>query len=115
MSNIGEHLAHRVCAESNEELAAELADTAHYEWAVTLVFYSALHYFDCFFAARGQRQRVHHARNIQIENRFPDLWKKYRRLQTMSEQARYDLVKMGDSDYRKALQLLADIKSAIPQ
>lgn len=80
-----------------------------------LIFYAALHHFDCFFAARGQRQRIHHARNVQIENRFPALWKKYRRLQTMSEQARYDLIKMSDAYYVKALQLLAEIKSAIPR
>jgi uncharacterized protein (UPF0332 family) len=84
----GQHLAK---AEHNQKLADTLVKGSYPDWAVTIYFYSALHYVHAVLAVYGQHPESHEA-TAPLVRRNPVLkkvWAEYRSLQTAARNARY--------------------------
>ena len=92
MPSRDEHLER---ARQNEEFAGSLdIDRAiQADWAVTILFYSALHYVDAYLAVKSYHPPDHDARDSEIENNgsLADIYKDYRRLKDRSREARYNV------------------------
>ncbi len=87
-------------ADSNEKLAQILCDgDGHYDWAVTVAFYSALHYFEAYLVRKGHNTVLesekaetgaHKIRRKKAKQLLPDEQAAiYIKLQQQSESARY--------------------------
>jgi len=89
-----QHLAQ---AATNERLALAWEATDP-EWAVTALFYAALHYVDAFFYLDGQINhtldgfRSHTERTVEVAHRLTSVFVAYKRLLDRSREARYDCV-----------------------
>ena len=95
---------HITKAERNEKLAETLFRTSYIEWAVTVLFYAAVHYVDAILAASGLHPDSHGQREDAI-NANPTLMTvrpQYRILDTLSRNARYYTVKIEPSDLLQA-------------
>jgi len=78
-------------ARYNGGVARRLEAIPVYDWAVTTMFYSALHLVDAVLAANNIHPTTHADRNNRIQ-RNPALaahWRDYRHLRDRSEDARY--------------------------
>ena len=95
-------LAHLWQARRNEKLAKQLLDELDYkEWAVTVTFYSGLHYVEASFAQiptighsetsmpTSWNKSIHSWREDLIIRNFPSIHSNYRKLQNSSMIARY--------------------------
>jgi hypothetical protein len=82
---------HIEAAQANEATALSLLDSSP-SWAVVLAFYSALHWVDAYMAMLPLHPKDHTERDhyIQFEPLRP-IYGTYRRLETRSREARYDL------------------------
>jgi hypothetical protein len=81
---------HKAKAAHNESFVASLSDP-YWDWAVTGVFYTAVHYVMAYLATRSIHPVLHQVRNSHI-HRDPILqpmYVDYRELQDNSEDARY--------------------------
>src|SRR5438132_1577291 len=81
-------------ARSNHALYLRLkADQTHLDWAVTVLFYTALHLVQCHIvenAATGfDIPHDHSERDSAIARSLPDVYGNYRFLSTRSQWARY--------------------------
>lgn len=104
-------------AERNEQFAKslELSDHAQADWAVTAIFYAALHYVDAFFVSRSDKPAFHTQREGKIRD-TPELvgiWMDYRRLKDMSREARYDLAPYTHVEFHSALKHLEKVRSQV--
>jgi len=108
---MAEFKVHISQAKHNESLASFLIDIdkSYNDWAITVCFYSAIHYFEArLFIMKAiinerhsdtsvplddegkQKYSVHRWREELIQDNFPqDIWKSYRKLRLDSELARY--------------------------
>jgi len=78
-------------AAHNESLALSLAATPHTDWAVTALFYAALHLLDAYTTPQGRLKS--HQKRIGFVYRSPDfssVASHYRELLDRSQDARYD-------------------------
>lgn len=76
---------------SNEQLGEVLSQSAFTDWAVTVLFYSALHYCHAILAVSGQHP-VSHDTTGPLVRKHPALkriWKEYESLHIASRNARY--------------------------
>lgn len=109
--------SHLQKATDNETLARSLNwdDTTEADWAVTMLFYSALHYIDAFLAGKNTHPRDHQARDSAIENNgtISVLYNDYRRLKDGSRSARYDFPAFQRNDLSRFDQRFARVKSFI--
>lgn len=91
---------HREQAQSNEQLAKSMCDgDSHYDWAVTVSFYAALHYLEAYFVRKGinilqeaeaKDTGAHGYRRRKVKEKLlPDEARRYITLQQQSERARY--------------------------
>ncbi|HET9406793.1 MAG TPA: HEPN domain-containing protein [Candidatus Sulfotelmatobacter sp.] len=101
MPNKPEHIAK---AESNQKLADTLSRGAYLDWAVTLLFYSALHYVDAILAVSGVNPETHTERGDAMGNNdtLKRIRPEYRTLETLSRNARYREMKIDPDDLQKA-------------
>jgi uncharacterized protein (UPF0332 family) len=78
-------------ASRNEKLADVLAAGSFTDWAVTVYFYSALHYAHAILAIYGQHPESHEATSPLVRGNqvLKKIWAEYRSLQTASRNARY--------------------------
>ena len=106
--------AHRRAAEVNEDLAADLL-ASRPEWAVVVTFYSALHLVDTFLARSGIHPTSHTDRERLIaRTQLRPIYAEYRRLNTRSREARYDLRSFTAREARALLTgELAGIKAHV--
>lgn len=68
-----------------------LQGTRYMDWAVTGLFYTALHYIEAFLATQGVHSPTHRSRDT-VFSRFPQLtliYDPYRKLKDASLRARY--------------------------
>jgi hypothetical protein len=78
-----------------EAVSAALEST-HPEWAITALFYAALHYVDALFATQQTKRRLpqdyenHSARNTAVRERIRRHWRNYQALYEDSLSARYE-------------------------
>jgi uncharacterized protein (UPF0332 family) len=95
-------------AKSNETYADQLLQTASadaLQWAVSVLYYAAVHYGRAFLVASGAKTITTH---IGFETYFGRHWKKppdifplYRRLKDDSEAARYDCIAYSAAEVQK--------------
>jgi hypothetical protein len=109
-----EHIA---IAQRNETFYARLDKTAQGDWAMTVLFYAALHYVDSYLV-QYLGPPSSHAERDDFSRRFPVLRgvrDAYRALKDFSTEARYrgHLFTRAELDAAEADQL-ARIKAAIP-
>lgn len=91
MPNQAQHLSK---AEYNENYyqSFDLNNTQYLDWVVNGIFYSALHYIDCYLAIHDKHPTTHTMRNEEIRddpNLPRHIGKKYNSLKDDSENARY--------------------------
>jgi hypothetical protein len=104
-------------ARHNEQFLSsfDIDTTPFLDWVVNGVFYSALHYLDCYLANKGKHPGEHRERIRLIWNE-PYLGKPffrlYRPLKDDSEEGRYSVRVFVPEEIRKdILPLLNDIKT----
>jgi len=85
----------------------ELDDTEFLDWAVTVLFYSILHYVDAFLADRMGYDPPDHYRRTSCCEKIPELrqiYNQYMRLKDQSEKARYWLRQFTPASVRQLEQ-----------
>lgn len=83
-----QHLAQ---ARANRAFYEELLDRPEYhDWALTVLFYAALHYVDAFLSPRDPPNHWERNKLFAATPALRALWPKYRRLQDRSQDARYE-------------------------
>jgi hypothetical protein len=106
---------HLTRAKENEKLARTLgtASGVAVDWAVTMLFYAALHFIDGYLAGKAFKPLNHKQRDEEIENNgsLTDIYKHYRRLKDMSREARYNIASFADRDLEIAAERLRYIKA----
>lgn len=112
MPNRQEHIAR---ARDNEKLAytLDLETGLGVDWAITMLFYSALHYIDAYLAnAGGGIPWNHDLRDKAIKDNgsLSDLWQTYRDLKNLSQNGRYDIASYHKSKLQKAQEKLDIVK-----
>lgn len=105
-------------AEKNEAFAGALnrTDPVQADWAITALFYGALHYIDAYFLSHGRgRPRTHGQREPRIRDSADliGIWPDYRRLKDMSLAARYDIANYAEADFNVAANALAKVRSHV--
>ena len=79
-------------ANHNEQLYSQLSNTDFLDWAVTLIFYSALHYVDAYLATKNVHIQFDHGareRWITRDSNLRRIQRQYWDLKDASEDARY--------------------------
>ena len=109
---------HLAKSRNNENFAAALhtATTAGREWAVTALFYAALHCLQAYFAARTDRIPITHGHRssaIQRDAAISGAYDEYRELSDLSRSARYDCEVIQPGHVRFAQEWLASIKAIV--
>lgn len=86
-------------ARRNQDVAEELfrgETSIHYGWAVTCIFYAAVHYANEHIQRRGySTPRDHGTREWRVSQLMKPIYEPYKWLKAQSETARYD---RGDPD-----------------
>jgi hypothetical protein len=82
---------HLTQAAHNEKLAETLSRTAYVDWAVTVLFYAALHYVDAILAVSQVNPDNHGERQTEIKRNdtLKRIYPEFRYLQVQSRNARY--------------------------
>lgn len=96
-----EHIAK---AERNEKFADTVSKTAYLDWAVTIIFYAALHYVDAILAVSAIHPDNHTQRDDAIGTNATLLTvrSEYRILETLSQNARYRSMTIEPNDLAEA-------------
>lgn len=94
-------------AQHNESFVAsfDLDSTLYLDWAVTGIFYAALHYIEAFLAIQNIHSPAHVSRDsiFQKEHVLKPAYNQYRILKTRSESARYDLQQFSSAEVRELI------------
>lgn len=105
MPKLDEHLKK---AQHNETFVKsfDLDSTPFIDWAITGLFYSALHYMEAYFAKQGAHSPDHRTRdsNIHRDGNLRSLFFAYSDLKNFSVNARYTPKQFKASDVRNTLQ-----------
>lgn len=94
----------------------DLSTTPYVDWAITGLFYAALHYVEAYFAAMRRHSPDHRTRDsaVQRDSRIKGIYNDYSELKNFSINARYYMIPFSESDLRKnLLPRLANIKARI--
>jgi hypothetical protein len=108
---------HRTKAEHNENFAATLSSPFH-DWAVTVIFYAAVHYIEAYFA---KEKPPYHSPNHPLRDSaigktafLKPIWKDYRELKNQSGLARYEAhIQFGQLDVDSAKKRLDKLRKHI--
>ena len=105
-------------AQHNEAFVAsfDLDSTAYLDWAVTGIFYAALHYVESLLADRNIHPETHLSRDrvFQQQQNLKPIYNQYRILKTRSESARYDLQQFSPAEVSALISVeLEAVKSHI--
>jgi hypothetical protein len=110
-------LEHLTQAQANEAFFESLgADRAQSpDWAVTALFYSALHYAQAGFVylLNNRAPMNHQDRKGAIRTRFRPIAKDYEKLYDASRRARYDCIPPTRQQLQEAQKLVAAIAAEI--
>jgi hypothetical protein len=105
---------HLTRAKENEQLAIGLGRESgcSTDWAITMLFYAALHYIDAFLAGKNMHPLNHEKRDGEIENNgsLAAIFKDYRRLKDLSRAARYEIANFREDQLEVARRRLKVIK-----
>jgi len=101
MPNKNKHLQQ---IESNKDFFKKIRDnydTKFFDWKITTLFYTILHYAEALCATKGCHYRKHRERQEKLERLLPDPeYRLYLRLKNESENSRYK-VRCLDSQARE--------------
>ncbi len=103
---MGDEKSHLTQAEHNKTLANVLARRRPFhDWGITVGFYAAMHFFECFLAKKMTNAREQHSETSWDQQKTNSIhqwreelvrtlstqraWRIYRKLRTQSELARY--------------------------
>jgi uncharacterized protein (UPF0332 family) len=105
-------------AQHNEAfvVSLNLDSTDYLDWAVTGIFYAALHYIESFLATQNIHSSTHASRDrvFQQQQNLKPIYNQYRILKTRSESARYDLQQFNLAEARTLISVeLEAVKSHI--
>lgn len=102
-------------AQHNEQLADTLSKGTYVDWAVTVLFYAALHYVDSILAVSQVNPDTHGERQTEIERNdtLKVIYKEFRYLQVMSRNARYLVARIDPSDWHEAKKRFDIIRAHI--
>jgi hypothetical protein len=91
-------------AERNEQFANVVGQGKFIEWAITILFYSALHYVDAVLAVSVIHPDSHSQRDDAIgkNDTLMRVRPEYRTLETLSQNSRYRSMKIEPSDLHEA-------------
>ena len=105
---------HAAKAVHDEKFVSTLGDP-YWDWAVTGVFYAALHYVEAYLATKRIHSPSHPVRDSHInrDSVLRAIYPDYRDLKDESRTARYDVIQFRSNDLARMQQLLATIKTAI--
>jgi hypothetical protein len=83
---------HRAQFEHNAAVATKLADSGDHDWAVTALFYAALHLCQVYLLRNALSAESHRQRERQIlaSSELRPILDQYKALRTHSEHARYE-------------------------
>jgi bisphosphoglycerate-independent phosphoglycerate mutase (AlkP superfamily) len=96
--------AHIKKAERNEKFAEFLASKTHYlDWAITVLFYAALHYVDAVLAVSLADPEDHKERKAQmaVNETLKRVYREYRIVETASWNSRYFTMPIDSDDWNK--------------
>ena len=109
-----QHLAR---ADENEKLALGLSRQHGFcvDWAITMLFYSGLHWIDAYLAGKNFHPANHEIRDDEVEKNgsLSDIFRDYRRLKDLSRAARYEIPNFGEDKLAIAMGRLSNIKRHI--
>jgi hypothetical protein len=102
-------------AEDNEQfiISLDLAKSINVDWAITILFYAALHYVDAYFAVQSIHPPDHTVRDNKVSVSLNAIYRDYRYLKDRSREARYNVPNFQISHYTKAHQRYATIKAHV--
>ena len=105
-------------ARENEKLAQalkKLKSSSGVDWAITVLFYSALHYVDAFLAGKNCHPLTHEDRNDEIEanGSLAGIFNDYRRLEDLSREARYNIAEYPPEKFDIAVARFERIKAHV--
>jgi hypothetical protein len=117
--NLNEHLS---TSRDNEALAERLVHMGEFGWAVTCLFYSALHLVEAYLVSVNLTSSNHRDRHTAMQ-RVPALqsvFRRYNHLKQQSENSRYQcqqfsrnaFVSVRDTDYRPLVSYLRNLVTA---
>ena len=107
---------HFTAARRAKDIALLLLEQPEPSWAAVLVFYSALHNVNAYLARHGRHPQSHQERNglVGLLTDLKAIYGSYRKLESRSMWARYDLRPMTSFDVEQLLtQDLAAIEEHI--
>jgi hypothetical protein len=87
--------------EHNARIAKRMADSADFDWAVTVLFYAALHLVQVYIVRKGVRVENHWERDryILASAELRPILDSYRALRVHSENTRYKCRKFLQSEF----------------
>jgi len=94
-----------------EEIGADQSRTP--DWAITVLFYAALHYAKAAFVHQGVTPGNHTELKATMRQRFRSIAPVYESLEDASRRARYDCERPQRDDLQRAKQHLSDISGEI--
>ena len=105
-------------AEGNRNFAESIALTSqpHIEWALTALFYAAVHFVEAYLADTGQHLKTHKTRDnvVARDSQLRRFFKQYQDLKYYGEAARYEIVPFRPEDFTdRALPALQAIEAQV--
>jgi hypothetical protein len=102
-------------AEENEQMAKamDLSKGVNVGWAITIIYYSALHYVDAYLEVQSIRPPNHEERDARVNSKLKDIYNEYRYLKHKSREARYSIANYTKENFYSACPKLSKIKTYI--
>ena len=104
-------------ADENEALAKKLDMSlpAAPDWAITMLFYAAVHYVEAYFSLSGRHYELHITRDSAIERdtKIKAIYDDYREMKTYSRTVRYYAVWFEADTVATVRPILDRIKTRI--
>jgi hypothetical protein len=110
-----DHLTKAVCNETFAD-SLNLVGRTEAEWALTALFYAALHYVEAYLSRQfGFHSGTHESREkaINKDARLRRAYVEYAELKTLGRVARYELTSFGRQEYFQARPHLRALKAKI--
>lgn len=111
MASVDDHLAR---AASNLGLAEELAAQGRYEWAITVLYYAAVHHAGALLSRLGVDSTTldHNSREYILDRKYTAIVPRYLSLQGQSRRCRYMPNHSEDAEsWERARRLFAHIEN----
>ncbi len=105
-------------AQQNESLVSifELTDAFEVTWAITVVFYAAVHYVDAYLVKFKYNKPIDHAQRDSMiikDDHLTTIWRDYKRLKDLSRAARYECADFRSQDLVGAKKRLSPVREPI--